>query len=154
MFEKLKSFYSVEENMSRFETIVLGRDRLTLRAVDHYVCRDKSSPLFCAYRNLLKVYQKSRFDAFCRRKRILFRCAGREILTTIGQLNFFRFAIERGVLEAARDDIARIEREMNEHVSQTREQRKRQREGAGNVVVTKRERANASVEVTIRFGAS
>ncbi len=44
----------------------------------------------------------------------MFQLAGHEpFLTTVGKLNFFRWAIEKGVLEYIKKNFEKIEKEMN-----------------------------------------
>lgn len=66
------------------------------------------------YKNQLKAYSKKLFDPFCRRERILFQIPAYEpFLTTVGKLNFFRWAIEKGILNYIKGHQPEIEREMN-----------------------------------------
>ena len=61
------------------------------------------------YKNQLKAYSKKQFDPFCRRERIIInisdlswkifddkddnKCKDNELITTVGQLNFFKWFI-------------------------------------------------------------
>ena len=55
---------------------------------------------FNDYQCRLKAYGKSLFDPFCRGKRTtILNSQGKLLETTTGQLNFFRFCLENGVLE-------------------------------------------------------
>ena len=82
------------------------------------------------YKNQLKAYSKKQFDPFCRRKRIFYNTETDEILpidkkdveryqqredgfvTTVGQLNFFRWALTHRVVDYAFDNLATIESDM------------------------------------------
>lgn len=67
------------------------------------------------YKQKLRGYSKQRFDPFCRHSRIRFHLGGnRSIVTTVGQLNFFRWAIENGILKYIQDNKTVIEKDMNE----------------------------------------
>jgi hypothetical protein len=72
-----------------------------------------------SYKSQLKAYSKRRFDSFCRWERVSIPCAqndsGEECLmeTTIGQLNFFKWAIENRILDYIEQNYADIERDMN-----------------------------------------
>jgi len=67
-----------------------------------------------SYRAKLAELGKSGFDPFCRDNRIYFQIdERRRLLTTIGQLNFFRWAIECQVLAFARTHLQAIEEHMN-----------------------------------------
>jgi len=56
--------------------------------------------MFLEYKSQLKAYSKRFFDPFCRRERLEFADAdGNVFHTTVGQLNFFRWAMLHGVVE-------------------------------------------------------
>jgi hypothetical protein len=67
------------------------------------------------YKRELKAYSKRLFDPFCRRERIAFQVRGQPKIeeTTVGQLNFFRWAIEKGVIRYILEHSAEIEKDMN-----------------------------------------
>jgi len=66
------------------------------------------------YKLKLKAYSKKRFDPFCRWDRITVPYKnGTSIETTIGQLNFFKWAIENKVIEYIEENYDTIEKDMN-----------------------------------------
>lgn len=70
------------------------------------------------YKLKLKSYSKKRFDPFCRWERIqLAYDESTYIETTIGQLNFFKWAIENDILKYIEEHHALIESDMNERNS-------------------------------------
>ena len=83
---------------------------------------------FKAYKSQLKAYSKKFCDPFCRRERVIFDYQNESIInfkqnahighkqyiiTTIGQLNFFKFAIQDSIIKYAIDNIVEIENDMN-----------------------------------------
>ena len=76
--------------------------------------------VYIAYKNALKSYSKRQFDPFNRRTRIEFDKFGIKIITTIGQLNFFKFAIETGIVEYIREHREVIETDMIDAIKNTR----------------------------------
>jgi hypothetical protein len=83
---------------------------------------------FKSYKSQLKAYSKKYCDPFCRRTRVFFDYQNKiitefksnlkfdhkdYILTTIGQLNFFRFAIQDHIIKYAIEHIEEIEHDMN-----------------------------------------
>lgn len=69
--------------------------------------------MFLEYKSQLKAYSKRFFDPFCRRQRLQFECdGGRTLHTTVGQLNFFRWALQHGVVEYGAANNAAIEDDM------------------------------------------
>jgi hypothetical protein len=82
--------------------------------------------IFLSYKNQLKAYSKKYFDPFCRRDRIIIntkkftweKFTGEKytddyIVTTVGQLNFFKWFIENKVLDYAVSNIQKIDDDMN-----------------------------------------
>ena len=75
------------------------------------------------YKNQLKAYAKIYFDPFCRRDRINFIYGkGDELLTTVGQLNFFRWAIENNIIEYTVANMEIIEKDMNSSLKYEKEE--------------------------------
>jgi hypothetical protein len=83
---------------------------------------------FKSYKSQLKAYSKKFCDPFCRRERVIFDYQNNVILefkqnikfnhkeyviTTIGQLNFFKFAIQNEIIKYAIAHIDNIESDMN-----------------------------------------
>ena len=83
---------------------------------------------FKSYKSQLKAYSKKFCDPFCRRERVIFDYSNMTIedyssytklehsnyiITTIGQLNFFKFAIQDNIIKYAIDNIVDIENDMN-----------------------------------------
>jgi hypothetical protein len=71
------------------------------------------------YKRELNAYSKRLFDPFCRRERIMFQARGVEpFVTTVGQLNFFRWFIEKEILEFITTNREAIEKDMNSTLKQ------------------------------------
>tara|TARA_A100001015_G_C14937228_1_gene690988 strand:- start:863 stop:1444 length:582 start_codon:yes stop_codon:yes gene_type:complete len=68
--------------------------------------------IFISYKQQLKAYSKRQFDPFCRRARIIFTVSDMKLNTTVGQLNFFRWAINNKVIEYAMNNYKEIEEDM------------------------------------------
>jgi len=110
---------------------VNSRERLSLRALDWLVTNfakernvrfrrgTKPFSMYREYRLQLKAYTKRWFDPFQRRERIVFTDGEETFTTTVGQLNFFKWAIQTGVLQYALDNIATIEEHMHAQPKRT-----------------------------------
>lgn len=69
--------------------------------------------MFLEYKSQLKAYSKRYFDPFCRRERLEFVDAdGKPFYTTVGQLNFFRWALLHGVVDYGSKHNVEIEEDM------------------------------------------
>ena len=94
---------------------------------------------FKNYKSQLKAYSKKFCDPFCRRERVIFDYRKMEIIdfrtdikmshkdyiiTTIGQLNFFRFAISDNIINYAIEHIEEIENDMNSTLKEREHEKK------------------------------
>tara|TARA_A100001011_G_scaffold183465_1_gene192349 strand:+ start:761 stop:1309 length:549 start_codon:yes stop_codon:yes gene_type:complete len=129
LLNKLLDFYKIDDNnnMQKMLSIINGESRISLRIVDwfatnyakkHYTVytldNDNRFKVYNDYKLNLKAYSKKRFDPFCRWERITVPFTGNvHIQTTIGQLNFFKWAIQNGVVKFIEDNYAEIESDMN-----------------------------------------
>lgn len=130
----LTDFFTQEENLKRFLPIINGKSKISLRIIDwfvtnyakkyntsYYITQESSIKQFIVYLNYksqLKAYSKKIFDPFCRRDRIgfFYNNDEDELVTTVGQLNFFRWAIENKVLDYIEERLTEIEDDMNQSV--------------------------------------
>jgi len=122
----LQEFYTQTGNLEKLLPIVNGTSPISLRLVDYFVTNyaKKMNTSFMAsgkhfliyfhYKRELNAYSKRLFDPFCRRERIMFQARGVEpFVTTVGQLNFFRWFIEKEILEYVVAHRDTIETDMN-----------------------------------------
>lgn len=127
----LTDFYKNKNKLKKMIKIIHGNHVISLRILDWFVTNysKKNNIIFdlktkdyiqkfnvyLDYKSQLKAYSKKQFDPFCRRERISFYDHdNNEIETTVGQLNFFRWAIENNVISYVEDNIDTIESDMNE----------------------------------------
>jgi len=85
--------------------------------------------VYLRYRSQLKSYNKANFDPFCRNDRITGWGDNGDIVTTIGQLNFFRWAIENRVLEYINNNLDDIEKDMNTNIKKNLKKKKKSLKG-------------------------
>ena len=132
----LQDFYKAPGNLEKLRPILQGRSPISLRLIDYFVTNyaKKMNTLFTLegkhflvhfnYKRELNAYSKRLFDPFCRRERLMFQARGEEpFLTTVGQLNFFRWFIEKRILDHITEYRESIEIDMNatlkEHYSRS-----------------------------------
>ena len=85
-------------------------------------CRFK---VYDDYKLKLRAYSKKRFDPFCRWDRITIPYKNEQhIQTTIGQLNFFKWALENKVIDYIYENYNFIEQDMNNRNSSSRKKEK------------------------------
>jgi hypothetical protein len=123
----LQRFYSERPDFQALIPILKGEGDISLRLVDwfvtnyakkhhvSYMLNGQEFVVYLNYKSQLKAFSKKLFDPFCRRERILFQCGGGSdqegFETTIGQLNFFRWAFEKDILTYIRNNLTDIVRE-------------------------------------------
>jgi hypothetical protein len=116
------------------------------------VCHDIN--VYLNYKAQLKAYSKKQFDPFCRRERISYKYSDNEsITTTVGQLNFFKWAIDNDILVYIQANLKEIEDDMNLNIKKPTGTKKTLK---GSPVVRKkrRELSMSSVKQMNRHGGN
>jgi hypothetical protein len=131
LMQSLINFFSIRENLDQIIPIIMGKSNISLRILDWFVTnyskknninytvslneeKKKNFIVYLDYKSQLKAYSKRQFDPFCRRERISFiDHDNHELITTVGQLNFFRWSLENNILSYVQDNYEDIETDMN-----------------------------------------
>jgi hypothetical protein len=130
----LMKFYEENNNLEKMLKIINGESPISLRIIDWFatnyakkfftvyeVGANRRFKVYVDYKLKLKAYSKRRFDPFCRWDRITIPYSnGTFIQTTIGQLNFFKWALENGVVAYIEAHYGTIEDDMNARNSTSR----------------------------------
>ena len=130
--DDLNGNYNPINNLDKMLKLITGESKISLRIVDWFATNyskkfytlyviDASADnvtrrfkVYDDYKLKLKAYSKKRFDPFCRWDRISIPYTnGKFIETTIGQLNFFMWAIENKVIDYIEQNYDVIEKDMN-----------------------------------------
>lgn len=128
LLNNLLEFYKYDNNMDKMLNIINGKSLISLRIIDWFATNyakknytvyqlqnsDKRFKVYNDYKLKLKAYSKRRFDPFCRWERINIPYKENSyIQTTIGQLNFFKWALENNVIDYIEQNFKSIELDMN-----------------------------------------
>lgn len=131
LMNNLLRFYENRSNLRRMSGIINGESRISLRIVDWFVTNyakknftvyeltnsmgePRRLQVYNDYKLKLKAYSKKRFDPFCRWERISIPYDESNVMeTTIGQLNFFKWALENRIVDYIETHYEIIERDMN-----------------------------------------
>ena len=139
LLNNLLDFYKDTNNLKKMLQIINGESTISLRIVDWFTTNyakkyytlynilsnneTKRFKVYIDYKLKLKAYSKKRFDPFCRWERITIPYENDTyIQTTLGQLNFFKWAIENKVI----DYIVEHYKEIEEDNSRSSNSRKRE----------------------------
>jgi len=140
LMKNLTEFYNNHENLHKMMRIINGESKISLRIVDWFVTNyakkyytiyelpvykgSKKTMRFKVYNDYklkLKAYSKRRFDPFCRWERISIPYDNEKLMeTTIGQLNFFKWAIENNIIDFIETNYQIIENDMNHRNSNSK----------------------------------
>lgn len=126
LLDKLLEYYRRNNNLEFMLNIINGSSNISLRIVDWFVtnyCKKNYTvininnnrvKIYDDYKLKLRSYSKKRFDPFCRWERITIPFNDEtHIQTTIGQLNFFKWALENGIIDYIQSNLKIIEMDMN-----------------------------------------
>ena len=134
-FYKIEDFdgiYNPNNNLDKMLKIITGDSKISLRIVDWFATNyakkyytlyviegtvdniTRRFKVYDDYKLKLKAYSKKRFDPFCRWDRISIPYKNEKFIeTTIGQLNFFKWALENKVVDYIEQNYNEIEKDMN-----------------------------------------
>jgi hypothetical protein len=160
LLNNLKEFYKDEKYLTKMLQIVTGESKISLRIVDWfatnyakkyytlYTIEDcdntRRFKVYFDYKLKLKAYSKRRFDPFCRWDRISMPYKnGTCIETTIGQLNFFKWALENRVVNYIEENYETIEKDMNNRNSTSK-----RKESISENSKTRKKREELSISAT------
>ena len=139
-----------KNKIEMFSDIINQRTPLSLRLIDwlvtnyskkyniiyHIMSRNSDTKhfnIYLDYKNQLKAYSKKFFDPFCRQKRIYInsitftwseRWSENSVVTTVGQLNFFKWFIQNNIIDYALKNIRLIDDDMNMTMSNKNKDRR------------------------------
>ena len=162
LLEKLLEYYNKDNNLEKILSIINGESTISLRLIDWfstnyskkyftmYILKEngheKRFKVYVDYKLKLRAYSKKRFDPFCRWDRIVIPYKKDiHIQTTIGQLNFFKWALENKVLEYIETNLNAINQDMNKRNSSSK---KKQQGNTTSKNKTRKKREELSISAT------
>jgi hypothetical protein len=168
--------YNPNNNLDKMLKIITGETKISLRIIDWFTTNyakkyyviyniegsNDNIPIrfkvYNEYKLKLDSYGKNRFDPFCRWDRINIPYTnGKFIETTIGQLNFFKWALENQLIDYINHYYNDIEKDMNMRNSTSK---RKETIADNNKTRKKREELSVSasksikkekVEIVVRF---
>lgn len=142
IINSIKHFYKNEKNLKVLEDILMQKTNISLRILDYFpnnFARERNIiingvHIYSDYKNVLKGYTKKNFDPFCRGQCIKLnkkdmmhsfykndkkdknqKVTDEYIITTIRQLNFFKWCIERRIIEYISKHLKDIQKNINKN---------------------------------------
>lgn len=138
LLNNLLHFYENHNYLRKMVEIIQGESKISLRIVDWFVTNYAKKnftvyeienhlgeptrfKVYNEYKLKLKAYSKIRFDPFCRWERIRIPYDENNYMeTTLGQLNFFKWALENHIIDFIEENYDVIEADMNTRNSTSR----------------------------------
>jgi hypothetical protein len=170
LLKNLLVFYNTKENdnLDKMLRIITGESKISLRIVDWFATNYAKKyytlytieqtidniirrfKVYDDYKLKLKAYSKRRFDPFCRWDRISIPYKDDKCIeTTIGQLNFFKWALENKVIDYIDSNYDTIEKDMNNRNSTSkRKEQITSNEQSNSNSKTRKKREELSVSAT------
>lgn len=166
LLNNLMEFYKNKDNLKKMMSVINGESKISLRIVDWFVTNyakkyytvyeipqitngepcDIEKVRFKVYNDYklkLKAYAKKNFDPFCRWERITIPYDNDNYMeTTIGQLNFFKWAIESKIIDYIQQHNQEIEADMNNRNSTSKRLKTIEKEDNGK---TRKKREELSI---------
>lgn len=128
LLKSIEKFYSTLKYVNDFISIINSNSKISIRLIDYFVTKyskknkinckiseDNMINIYQSYKQQLKAFQKKNFDPFARGIRIPYFVEDVWIITTIGQLNFFKWFISKNILEYVLKNKDSIEYDMNKN---------------------------------------
>tara|TARA_B100000575_G_scaffold156047_1_gene124543 strand:+ start:600 stop:1091 length:492 start_codon:yes stop_codon:yes gene_type:complete len=132
LLKSLTEYFYNNNKFNKIVNIITGKSELSLRTIDWFVTNyaykynivcninNKNINIYNSYKNQLRAYNKRFFDPFCRInknniiKRVIFRYNNEKYIeTTIGQINFFRWALENNIIDYIENNYNNIYNDLN-----------------------------------------
>ena len=129
IIKSLEKFYEESINVNLFIPIINSESKISIRLIDHFVTKyskinkinfklkendvEQVFNVHTSYKQQLKAFQKRHFDPFSRGDRIPYFMGDSCVITTIGQLNFFKWFISKKIYNYIKDNQEIIENDMN-----------------------------------------
>jgi len=164
LLNHLMDYYKDSEKLKCMTNIINGESKISLRIVDWFVTNyakkyftvyeivnelsnNKSRfKVYHDYKLKLKAYSKKRFDPFCRWERISIPYDEQRYMeTTIGQLNFFKWALQHDIIKYIEENYDEIENDMNNRNSTSKRRSPINNEGRADNAKTRKKREELSV---------
>ena len=130
IIKSFDNFYQNNEYNEIFLYLISSKSVISIRLIDHFVTKyaknyktsyklqenniEQQFNIYTSYKQQLKCYQKKIFDPFSRGERIPFFINDICIITTIGQLNFFKWFISKKIYDFILFNQNIIENDMNQ----------------------------------------
>lgn len=168
-YKLINKFFSgcSHENITQMIDIVEGKSDMSLRVLDWFVtkyskkridcCQTKYDDVFfdvrISYKSQLKSYKKKYFDPFRRKKKFNYYFPNNQSMkTTLGQLNFFKWAFSCNIIYYVEKNLKHIIKEMKlsnkelDKKNKSKKNKKKKKNNSENEKTTKIKKTKKNID--------
>jgi len=144
-----------EEQITKMLAIVNGKSNISLRVLDWFVTRyskkksdfnettnGETFDVHISYKSQLKSYRKKYFDPFRRRKKFHYSYdktdPSKTFHTTLGQLNFFYWAISNNIIAFVENHVDKILKAMNQSNKEDKKKKETKKKNKNKIMRQKK----------------
>jgi hypothetical protein len=125
ILKSIQNFYDTKSNNDYFISIANFDSNISIRLIDYFITKyckknkvsyklnNDAFNVFISYKQQLKMFKKKYFDPFSRGDRIPYFINDTCIITTVGQLNFFKWFISKNIHNYLEKNKDCVEYDMN-----------------------------------------
>ena len=125
IIKSMDKFYTYNNNVHLFLSIVNSNANISIRLIDYFITKyckknkvsyklnNDAFNVFISYKQQLKMFKKKYFDPFSRGDRTPYFINDTCIITTVGQLNFFKWFISKNIHNYLEKNKDCVEYDMN-----------------------------------------
>lgn len=128
LLKSVETFYNNVNYVNDFILIITSYSKISIRLIDYFITKyskkykiiykindDQQFNVYQSYKQQLKTFQKKNFDPFARGIKIPYYIKDTWVITTLGQLNFFKWFISKNILDYVVKNKDDIEIDMNKN---------------------------------------
>ena len=134
ILKSIEHFYDNLKEITDFICIINSKSSISIRLIEYFVTKyskknkisyklldDSIFNVYQSYKQQLNLYKKMNFDPFARGIRIPYYISSTWVITTIGQLNFFKWFISKNILDYVIKNKDLIENDINKNKKNKKE---------------------------------
>jgi hypothetical protein len=127
LMKNMIEFYKTQKYVDEIKSIIDQENIISLRILDWFITNyskkyrtyiktnDNYFDVYMEYKLMLRSYSKKNFDPFCRKNKIEFYYTNDKFIeTSCGQLSFFKWCFQNGILPYVKSHLDIIEKDMKQ----------------------------------------
>lgn len=170
LMKPLTEFYKEQKYIDEIKMIVNQESIVSLRILDWFITNyskkiktvvsntggggKENIDVYTNYKLMLKAFSKKIFDPFCRKNKMIFYYGTNDtefIETSCGQLCFFKWCFENGIIEFVKNNLTIIENDMKNSLKSKKENPDQQKKRQPLSVLACRSISKQHIKYTVKF---